>query len=786
VHTGDFVRIVLYIRAAMDASARRARAMVVLATSIVALAAWPSVASGDVSLKNGKIDGTTSSSSPPGGVLPAQVQGVVSSGTWAATGWAIGDESGCYNHTDYGPSPDTRTVNFQSNGKNTVTAPGQPTRYDVVYTAYTSNNCSGAAGVFGLTDALNVTAPAQNPDLTERCGIDLMLVLDESGSIASSGATGAVRDATKAFLGALSGTGSSVSIIDFSTNAGRPIGYTVVTPESISGTFNPYIDNTNGNGYNPSGWTNWEAAFQEVGEANGQGTLADLVVFMTDGDPTARNTDSGGTITGLTEGDVGAMRRAEEEANEVKGQGSHVFALGVGAAVNNARSAHRLTAVSGFEQYPGNPFGESDFTLEKDFAQLAAALRQIVLELCESSVTVTKQVDEGDGIYRPDPGWEFTGSVSTSQGGYGWVLPAPPPDTGPRTETTNEKGIATFQWDTSNASARSTFRISEELQDGYDFVDATCKVTEITRRRSRVVRTVTLTTPVGEVTVGPNQYASCTVRNRIRPGTIEIEKNATPESSQAFNFTGSLGIGDFTLVDNRADENASRIFANLGPGTYTVSELVPDNWELTRITCTPQSGAVVAGSQVTITLGAGGAVVCTYVDTRIDPPPPPEPPVPPPSPPAPPGPPIPPEPPAATELRVVKTMPRVTRVGRRVPFRLTVTNTGSVAARDVKMTDVPPASVALASLRASGRPRMGQGFALWRLGRLAPGATRTIRGTVRIQGGSPGLKRNWVFVAAVNARLAQDRADTRLRARRGPACVVAAGKAGIRRARAAC
>ena len=129
-----------------------------------------------------------------------------------------------------------------------------------------------------------------------------------------------MRNATKAFLGALSGTGSRVSIIDFSTSAARPILYTTVTADSIAQTFIPYIDNTNpgGPGYNPSGWTNWEAAFDEVGEANGQGTKADLVVFMTDGDPTARNKDGGGEITGLTEGDVTALQRAEQESNEVK------------------------------------------------------------------------------------------------------------------------------------------------------------------------------------------------------------------------------------------------------------------------------------------------------------------------------------------------------------------------------------------------------------------------------------------------------------------------------------
>ena len=105
---------------------------------------------------------------------------------------------------------------------------------------------------------------------------------------------------------------------------------------------------------------------------------------MTDGDPTAMNKDGGGVTEGLTEGDVEALQRAQFESNDVKSDGSHVFMLGVGAAVavDNPESADRLTAVSGFEKYPPNPFGKADFTLVKDFAGLAAALRQIVSELC--------------------------------------------------------------------------------------------------------------------------------------------------------------------------------------------------------------------------------------------------------------------------------------------------------------------------------------------------------------------------------------------------------------------
>ena len=102
----------------------------------------------------------------------------------------------------------------------------------------------------------------------------------------------------------------------------------------------------------------------------------------------------------------------------------------MGAAVTTQASARRLTAISGFDKYPGVPFEEADYTLVEDFDALAAALRQIAIELCQASVTVPKLVDEGDGEYRADPGREFTASVATKPGGYTWTQPAPPPATG--------------------------------------------------------------------------------------------------------------------------------------------------------------------------------------------------------------------------------------------------------------------------------------------------------------------------------------------------------------------
>lgn len=200
-----------------------------------------------------------------------------------------------------------------------------------------------------------------------------------------------------------------------------------------------------------------------------------------------------------------------------------------------------------------------------------------------------------------------------------------------------------------------------------------------------------------------------------------------------------------------------------------MSELVPDNWQLTGITCIPAAAGVVDGAQVTITLAPESSVVCTYADLRTEPPTPtpsPEP-TPEPTPTPTPSPPEASTEPPRTQLQVVKTMRRIARVGSRVRFALTVRNVGTVPATGVQVADIPPPSVRLASLRTKGGVRLDGGNAIWRLGTLAPGASRTVSGSVRVTSAAPGLKRNLAAAAAVNASVVIDPADVLVvRARR--------------------
>ena len=106
------------------------------------------------------------------------------------------------------------------------------------------------------------TTPAPNPDLTKACGLDVLVILDESGSIESSNATDDVRRAFTAFVDSLNNTGSSMAVVEFSTVArlpsigGLPGGQYITITDGTSQDFEDYIEDD----YNPNDKTNWEDA----------------------------------------------------------------------------------------------------------------------------------------------------------------------------------------------------------------------------------------------------------------------------------------------------------------------------------------------------------------------------------------------------------------------------------------------------------------------------------------------------------------------------------------------
>src|SRR5262245_23766475 len=95
----------------------------------------------------------------------------------------------------------------------------------------------------------------KKPVLKVRCGLKVMLVLDESFSIRDFKAVDDVRKAARSFVEALLGTGSPLAITAFHSRARHGVptptggsGYAEVTPGNID-TFKDWINNDSPGGY---------------------------------------------------------------------------------------------------------------------------------------------------------------------------------------------------------------------------------------------------------------------------------------------------------------------------------------------------------------------------------------------------------------------------------------------------------------------------------------------------------------------------------------------------------
>ena len=169
-------------------------------------------------------------------------------------------------------------------------------------------------------------------------------------------------------------------------------------------------------------YTNWDQSLRQAAQDS-----SELVVYVTDGDPSAYDFDQpGDPFDAGPPPDVGVgtdkgraetltLDRAVEEADIVKGAGTRMLAIGVGAALNNPQSQARLEAISGPQvvrdaDLPSvDSINDVDVALVQEFDELAAFLRGVVSELCSPSLSIRKLAQTADSAaYSPAPGWDIT------------------------------------------------------------------------------------------------------------------------------------------------------------------------------------------------------------------------------------------------------------------------------------------------------------------------------------------------------------------------------------------
>jgi hypothetical protein len=375
--------------------------------------------------------------------------------------------------------------------------------------------CTGlVAGTLGLVVGSGPAAakvqPGPNPVIEQSCGLDLTVVLDASGSINSAHAVDDVREAADTLLDAMSGTSSTARVTQFGSVSEELAPRTLVDETSLANDgplgeavadyyspIPPRPDDTTIYSYDGSGtplssqnqnvsngsnqYTNWDQALHQAATDTGE-----LVVFVTDGDPTAFDFDQSGdpfdpgpppdvTVnTGRGNGEQVTRDRSIEEANGIKSQGSRMLAVGVGSALDNSESAQRLEQIAGPQVVRDDDLddvdslNEIDVALIRDFDDLAGFMRGLVLELCSPSLTVRKLAQSPtDASYRPAQGWPVTVTPRVPSGtGFTWILPDKTPGAS-KTDPTDADGFAQFQWEPIPPEADSVATVAEGTRAGY-------------------------------------------------------------------------------------------------------------------------------------------------------------------------------------------------------------------------------------------------------------------------------------------------------------------------------
>jgi len=248
-----------------------------------------------------------------------------------------------------------------------------------------------------------------NIPMPQQCGIDVAFVVDVSSSIVSPvDYRGQLVDAMDAFVDALQGTPSRVALYTFGSDSPAP-GFATESNSALMPVGTPAEATTFKNRYGywvtktwPTNFTNWDRGFAAVAESNPDASDPDhfeLVVLLTDGNPTVYGPSPTqlGNPNALKDANSGYTRFRElgdglASSNSVKGQGTRVLAVGVGAGVAGPGAAENLRTISGRFAYDGTNILTADYVQTDDFAGAGEAMRNVVFESCAPTISITKRL----------------------------------------------------------------------------------------------------------------------------------------------------------------------------------------------------------------------------------------------------------------------------------------------------------------------------------------------------------------------------------------------------------
>jgi prepilin-type N-terminal cleavage/methylation domain-containing protein len=329
-----------------------------------------------------------------------------------------------------------------------------------------------------------------------RCGRRILLILDQSGSVGGTPGEGQTRDAATSFVTAFLGTPGEISVIGFDKWI-----------EPLSGPPGEYYDLLNDSGgqvqnildyvipemwgerpnssigafpFRPNmGGTNWQVAIQasyalpkDWHEIDGSGDnlskdrsdldyldyLPDLVVFVTDGDPT-RYLDSNMNYKSSSNYNNNATYAAAA-ANTAREFGVSEI---IGVLVRNggdpgSSSVQRLASVVGGTAWDGNFPGNAEVAdyFAGNFDQLGSIVQSIAQRECGGALTLQKRFTDGTNPSVTGV-WEFQSEQGSKVLDYG-----------------NDSSV-TFQHQFQTGQPTYDFWIEEQPRDGWVLDSVTCE-----------------------------------------------------------------------------------------------------------------------------------------------------------------------------------------------------------------------------------------------------------------------------------------------------------------------
>ncbi len=422
-----------------------------------------------------------------------------------------------------------------------------------------------ALSVTGSFSVLTASAASANPTLSNSCGLDVALVLDNSNSINST-ELGQMHTAFDSFVDTLNpSTPTQFSVTSFGTTATLIAGPGPASFSNDATTIKGRINGVSTGG----GSTNWEDGLIKAASSfDPRPGVQNVIVFASDGEPNKYGANLG-SGSGFVQA---ALDAAVAQADAIKGGGTRIVTLGVGITAANVAN---MKAISSDDAYYD----------ASSFATLGTTLETIATDLCGGHVTVKKVLDRDGDI-------NTTGDQTP---GVGWAF-----DVGGNPQVTDENGNTLAV----DITSSNPFAITETPQDNFTLVARSCTGANNNG------------TPVGNsisgIQMSNQNIVTCTFYNQPTGGKLHVVKEVNGDAlpgSFELNVKETLGTSTDAIIDTSfaGAADPGHLVLLDGASNYTVTEP------------TPGAYSVEYSADCSGLMPANGDKTCTVTNTALPP-----------------------------------------------------------------------------------------------------------------------------------------------------------------------